>query len=140
MCAQDGWADTQVRPYGQRTACGRGIPGAPDLPPGGKVPPKRADEGATYGTVPINGIPPALRATPLSQGGLLWGPRVSLAKYPQGVGRIRRAAKPPTAAHRVAWGEADSPCQGEMSRSDREGREEQRNEGAFAVRRKRGRR
>ena len=27
MCAQDGWADTQVRPYGQRTVCvGHALP------------------------------------------------------------------------------------------------------------------
>ena len=51
---------------------GWGLPGAPDLPPGGKVPPKGADEGATYGTVPINGIPqspPRGGDSPLSQGG-----------------------------------------------------------------------
>ena len=36
-----------------------------------------------------------------------WGPRANPAKHPQGVCRIRKAAKPPTAALRFAWGEEE---------------------------------
>ena len=46
-------------------------------------------------------LPPALLAGACGS----WGPRRSPAKYPQGARRIRKAAKPPTAAQRVRWGE-----------------------------------
>ena len=39
---------------------GRGLPDAPDLPPGGKVAfaEQMTDEGATYMAFPVNGFPP----------------------------------------------------------------------------------
>ena len=47
----------------------------------------------------------ALPPAPLAGACGNWGPRRSPAKYPQGARRIRKAAKPPTAAQRVRWGE-----------------------------------
>ena len=60
--------------YGACDDEGRGLPGAPDLPLGGKVARPKAvtDEGASCGMFPVNGIPqspPRDGDSPLSQGG-----------------------------------------------------------------------
>ena len=80
-------------PQGRRPFVGRDDPGAPNFPLQGKVAfaEQMTDEGATC---PVSGRrnPPGPSATPLSQGGLLWGPRRSPAATAAGsVGRVGAA-------------------------------------------------